>query len=108
MMLKKGQVYKLTYKNIDGIYQRNYMILSPAEDILIRSSKIRKTICPIFHINLGGFFNHYAYMGIEGVIKIEKPNTVQDFEDIERAMKRYGFTYNRKLNRVEGYDIREK
>lgn len=108
-MLKKGQVYKLTYKNIDGVFlPRNYMILSPMEDILIRSSEIRRTIRPIFHINLAGDFNHNVLMGIEGVIKIEKPNTVRDFEDIERAMKRYGFTYNKKLNRVEGYDIREK
>ena len=41
--------------------------------------------------------------GTFGVIKIEKPNTVQDFKDIKKAMERYGMTYNRKLNKIEGY-----
>ena len=101
-MLKKGQVYKLTYSNIFTL-SRNYMILSPTYDVHIKDIKRGVNLSPIFHLNLAGELNHYGWMGTFGVIKIEKPNTVQDFKDIKKAMERYGMTYNRKLNKIEGY-----
>lgn len=101
-MLKKGQVYKLTYNDIFSL-PRNYMILSPTYDVHIKDIKRGLILRTIFHFNLAGELNHYGDMGTYGVIKIEKPNTVQDFKDIKKAMERYGMTYNRKLNKIEGY-----
>ena len=43
-------------------------------------------------------------MGISGAIKAERPTSKEDFEDIEKAMKMCGLTYNKDLNRIEGYE----
>lgn len=101
-MLRRGQVYKITYTP-RGL-PRNYMIMSPNEDLTASFLRLGRNIIPIFHVNFVGDLNHNQYMGTFGIVKIEKPNTEQDFKDIEAAMKCFHMKYNKKFNRVE-YDI---
>lgn len=107
-MLKKGQVYKATYDvDVDESYaQRNNMIISPAEDVDVRKifNKQMSLVKCLFHINLGNYVCRDMAVGLLGIIKIERPNTQQDFDDIEKAMKNCGLTYNKQWNRIEGYE----
>lgn len=108
-MLKRGHVYKLTYKCMVGelsILKRDNMIISPDCDISNRrllNHSIGMINC-LFHINLGNYVYRNCQVGISDVIKAERPKTKEDFEDIEKAMKMCGLTYNKDLNRIEDYE----
>jgi hypothetical protein len=96
-MLKRGQVYKARIDSNHGL-PRDYMIFAPSCDI--QDSEMCGTISPIFHINLAERLNYHGSMGFIGLIEITKPSTIQDFEDIREACKRYNLRYNRKLNMI--------
>ena len=106
-MLKRGQVYKIVVKSInDSRYcrYRTYMIFSPKEDIMrkeIERNPGNAYPC-IFRINLVGEVNYDSFIGFTNWIKFIKPKE-EDLEEINKAMKFLHLTYNRKLNRVEGY-----
>ena len=108
-MLKRGHVYKLTYELIVeklSIFERNNMIISPDCDISNRrllSHRLGLINC-LFHINLGNDVWRNHQVGISSAIKAERPTSKEDFEDIEKAMKMCGLTYNKDLNRIEGYE----
>lgn len=98
-MLKRGQVYKARFaRAVTRGLPRDYMIFAPSCDI--QASEICGTISPIFHINLAEGLNYYGSMGFNGLLEITKPSTIQDFEDIREACKRYNLRYNRKLNMI--------
>lgn len=108
-MLKRGHVYKLTYElmveGLSGI-ERDSMIISPDCDISNRrllSHRLGLINC-LFHINLGNYVCRNYQVGVSSAIKAERPTSKEDFEDIERAMKMCGLTYNKDLNRIEGYE----
>ena len=108
-MLKRGHVYKLTYELMVGelsILERDNMIISPDCDISNRrlSSHRLGLINCLFHINLGNDVCRNYQVGISSAIKAERPKTKEDFEEIEKAMKMCGLTYNKDLNRIEGYE----
>ena len=109
-MLKRGHVYKLTYELMVGelsILERDNMIISPDCDIsnrrLLNHHHLGLINC-LFHINLGNDVCRNYQVGISGAIKAERPTSKEDFEDIEKAMKMCGLTYNKDLNRIEGYE----
>lgn len=108
-MLKRGHVYKLTYELMVGelsILERDNMIISPDCDISNRrllSHRLGLINC-LFHINLGNDVLRNYQVGISDAIKAERPTSKEDFEDIEKAMKMCGLTYNKDLNRIEGYE----
>lgn len=108
-MLKRGHVYKLTYKLVLeelSCIERDNMIISPDCDISNRrllSHRLGLINC-LFHINLGNDVLRNYQVGISSVIKAERPTSKEDFEDIEKAMKMCGLTYNKDLNRIEGYE----
>lgn len=98
-MLKRGQVYKARFARAATLgLPRDYMIFAPSCDI--KDSKMCGTISPIFHINLAEGLNYHGGMGFNGLLEITKPSTIQDFEDIKKACKRYNLRYNRKLNMI--------
>lgn len=109
-MLKRGHVYKLTYELMVGelsILERDNMIISPDCDIsnrrLLNHHRLGLINC-LFHINLGNDVCRNYQVGISSAIKAERPTSKEDFEDIEKAMKMCGLTYNKDLNRIEGYE----
>ena len=108
-MLKRGHVYKLTYElmveGLSGI-KRDSMIISPDCDISNRRLLSHRPglINCLFHINLGNDVYRNYQVGISSAIKAERPTSKEDFEDIEKAMKICGLTYNKDLNRIEGYE----
>ena len=108
-MLKRGHVYKLTYKLVLeelSCIERDSMIISPDCDISNRtllSHRLGLINC-LFHINLGNDVCRNYQVGISSAIKAERPTSKEDFEDIEKAMKMCGLTYNKDLNRIEGYE----
>ena len=108
-MLKRGHVYKLTYDLMVGelsILERDNMIISPDCDISNRrllSHRLGLINC-LFHINLGNDVLRNYQVGVSSAIKAERPTSKEDFEDIEKAMKMCGLTYNKDLNRIEGYE----
>lgn len=108
-MLKRGHVYKLTYKLALGelsCIERDSMIISPDCDISNRgllSHRIGMIKC-LFHINLGNDVWRNNQVGVSSAIKAERPTSKEDLEDIEKAMKLCGLTYNKDLNRIEDYE----
>ena len=108
-MLKRGHVYKLTYKLVLeelSCIERDSMIISPDCDISNRrllNHRLGLINC-LFHINLGNDVLRNYQIGVGGAIKAERPTSKEDFEDIEKAMKMCGLTYNKDLNRIEGYE----
>lgn len=108
-MLKRGHVYKLTYELVVGdlnFIERDNMIISPDCDIsnvILLRNDIGLVKC-LFHINLGNDVCRNYHVGITSAIKAERPTTKEDFEEIEKAMKMCGLTYNKDLNRIEGYE----
>ena len=108
-MLKRGHVYKLTYKLVLeelSCIERDSMIISPDCDIsnaTLLHNNIRLIKC-LFHINLGNDVWRNHQVGVSSAIKAERPTSKEDFEDIEKAMKMCGLTYNKDLNRIEGYE----
>lgn len=106
-MLKRGHVYKLTYELGElSILERDNMIISPDCDIsnaALLHNNIWLIKC-LFHINLGNDVCRNYQVGISSAIKVERPTSKEDFEDIEKAMKMCGLTYNKDLNRIEGYE----
>lgn len=107
-MLKKGHLYKVTFSEfIDGVtFERSDMIFSPRNDILYRDIDMKFPIeCEcLFHINLGNMAWINGRIGMEGLTTIERPHTEKDFEDIEKAVKLCGLSYNKEQNKIEGYD----
>lgn len=109
-MLKKGQVYKITYElnTEDSKYlKRDNMIISPAYDVSVQEihyKKVDVNVMCLFHINLGNIVNRNIKIGTSSVKKIEKPSTQEDFDDIAKAMEICGLTYNKQWNRIEGYE----
>lgn len=108
-MLKRGHVYKLTYKLALGelsCIERDSMIISPDCDIsntALLHNNIGLINC-LFHINLGNDVCRNYQVGVSSAIKAERPTSKEDLEDIEKAMKLCGLTYNKDLNRIEGYE----
>ena len=108
-MLKRGHVYKLTYELMVGelsVFERDNMIISPDCDIsnaALLHNNIGLIKC-LFHINLGNDVLRNYQIGVSSAIKAERPTSKEDFEDIEKAMKMCGLTYNKDLNRIEGYE----
>lgn len=113
-MLKKGHVYKAIYginrKHYANSSLRNYMIFAPSEDIYNTTNLNNKNLTTIFHINLAGGFQYNGLMGTWALVRVERPSSEQDFKDIKEITQRYGMTYNKKLNMIEGvaYDTRER
>lgn len=107
-MLKKGHVYKVVvdaFKNIHG--EPRTMIFSPLRDI--STNEIRKwkggCIKCIVRINLVGDIDFFGNIGFAHFIRFERPNTKKDFKEIKRILEKYKFLkYNKKFNKLEGYE----
>ena len=110
-MLKRGHVYKGIFNVPNGsLYMsgrqfRNYMIFSPREDIMNLSfSKKLDSLKTIFYIGFLGISNNDGGIGISKLIKVSTKFTDKDITEIEKTLNKYGWKYNKKLNRVEGYE----
>ena len=101
-MLKRGQVYKAIYNRAGRSCLRNYMIFSPERDIenILLFNKSMVNSFNIFQINLAGEISRGMCIGFGNLIKLTKSFTEQDLCEIERTMKKYGWKYDRKLNKV--------
>jgi hypothetical protein len=110
-MLKRGHVYKGIFNvpsgsiSMGGRQSRNYMIFSPREDIMNLSfSKKLDGLKTIFYIGFLGISSNDGEIGISKLIKVTTKFIDEDITEIEMVMKKYGWKYNKKLNRVEGYE----
>lgn len=101
-MLKRGHVYKAIYSSVGRSCLRNYMIFSPERDIenILLFNKSMINSFNIFQINLAGDISRGMCIGFGNLVKLTKSFTEQDLCEIERAMKKYGWKYNRKLNKI--------
>ena len=104
-MLKRGHIYKAIYSSVGKSCLRNYMIFSPERDIenILLFNKDMVT-SNIFQINLAGEISCGMCIGFDNLVKLTKSFTEQDLCEIERVMNKYGWKYNKKLNRVEAYE----
>jgi len=112
-MIKRGHVYKVYY---DGRFitrfKRNYIIFCPQYDITIfnQFKRYGHDSDNIFQITLTGTIGIYRSCGMGDAIGLTKPNTKTDFEEIEKAIRKFNFetgseiTYNKELNKIEGYE----
>lgn len=107
-MLKKGHVYKVVvdaFKNIHG--EPRTMIFSPFRDISANEIRNWKGGCIkcIVRINLVGDINFLDGVGFAHFMRLERPNTKEDFKEIKRILEKYKFLkYNKKFNKLEGYE----
>jgi hypothetical protein len=101
-MLKRGHVYKAIYSSVGRSCLRNYMIFSPERDIenILLFNKSKVSSSNIFQINLAGDISHGMSIGFGNLVKLTKSFTEQDLCEIKRAMKKYGWKYDRKLNKI--------
>ena len=101
-MLKRGHVYKAIYSSAGRSCLRNYMIFSPERDIenILLFNKSMVNSSNIFQINLAGEISRGMCIGFSNLVKLTKSFTEQDLCEIERAMKKYGWKYDRKINKV--------
>ena len=110
-MLKRGHVYKGIFNvpsgsvSMSGRQFRNYMIFSPRKDIMNLSfSEKLDGLKTIFYIGFLGISCDGGGIGISKLIKVSTKFTDEDITEIERTLNKYGWKYNKKLNRVEGYE----
>jgi hypothetical protein len=82
------------------------MIFSPERDIenILLFNKSMVNSHNIFQINLAGEISRGMCIGFGNLVKLTKSFTEQDLCEIERVMNKYGWKYNKKLNRVEAYE----
>lgn len=98
-MLLKGKVYKAIYNARNDAKGRNYILFCPSMDI--DPTKFRASFNNIFQINMGERLTVNDDIGFCDLLHIITPSTLRDFEDIKMVMTKYGWKYNRKLNKVE-------
>ncbi len=101
-MLKRGHIYKAIYSSVGRTCLRNYMIFSPERDIenILLFNKSMLNSSNIFQINLAGEISCGMCIGFSNLIKLTKSFTEQDLYEIDTAMKKYGWKYDRKLNKI--------
>jgi hypothetical protein len=98
-MLLKRKVYKAIYNAHNDVKDRNYILFCPSMDIDL--TKFHASPNNIFQINLGERLTVNDGIGFCNLLYITTPSTLRDFEDIKMVMTKYGWKYNRKLNKVE-------
>ena len=111
-MLKRGHVYKGIFNvpsgglSMTGRQFRNYMIFSPREDIMNLSifGKTCESLITLFYIGFLGISSNGGGIGIKKLINLTTNFTEKDIDEIEETLNKYGWKYNKRLNRVEGYE----
>lgn len=98
-MLLKGKVYKAIYNARNDAKGRNYILFCPSMDI--DPTKFHASLNNIFQISIGERLTVNDGIGFCNLLNITTPSTLRDFEDIKMVMTKYGWKYNRKLNKVE-------
>lgn len=122
MILEKGKVYKVKHLFAPGYYERDYIIFSPKEDVILADdyftdykSRLRcesMNIFTLFTVCFSGDVivvseaetrnpHGYSTTGIDRFIKII-PLTEKDYEDIRKVVDALGkgYKYNRRLNEI--------
>jgi hypothetical protein len=124
MILEKGKVYKIKHYLFpdDGEFQRDYIIFSPMEDIVLADDFFcekniwvkyeGRSIFTLFTVCLSGTViveaekeernpHGYSSTGFDRFCKL-LPLTDNDYNDIRKAIEMLGgeYIYNRKLNEI--------
>ena len=105
MTLEKGKFYKIIHDNAYE-FRRNYIIFSPSENYDIDDKKYYYIdINCQYIVNLSGGIvksnaSYYYKTGYQARdCKFDELNN-RDLEDIRRMCGKFGFKYNRKLNKI--------
>ena len=94
----------MIYENKYEATMRDYMLFSPFEDEFITYNNIReltyRCLYAAFVINLRGFYGKNSYIGLCGLIRIERPRLKEDIQEISHRAEQLGLKFNKELNTI--------